>query len=104
MPVKEVNTLNIGLYYNGVHRLGSEFSIMCEEDCNLFGLIGVFDVSLSEVESVQVYSTAIFSENGNINSYELNLTQTGKNITPGVSISRNERGFERFEGYLKWVF
>ena len=104
LPVKEVNTLNIGLYYNGIHRLGSEFSIVREKDCNLFGLTGIFDVSLNEVESIQIYSTALFSENGNIDSYELNLTQTGKKITPGILISRNERGFERCEGYLKWVF
>ena len=104
LPVQKFDTLNIGLYYNGAYRLGSEFSIVSEEDYNLFGLTGVFDVSLSEVESIQVFSTALFFENGDIDSYELNLTQTGRNITPGVLISRNERGFDRFEGYLKWVF
>ncbi len=40
----------------------------------------------------------------NMKAYKIVITQQTRNYAPGILISKDERGFTRYEGYLELFF
>lgn len=93
----------LGLYYYKLCRLGGEIRFVNDEaGRQLMGLTGVVNLSLCEYETLSLYTTTLFEENGNFDYLEILLTQSGRVVTPGLLMIRDNRNLVRFEGYLMW--
>ena len=94
----------LGFYYCDTYRLGGEVRFARKENQGFIGLTGLATLALWDNETVSMYTTTLFKENGDLDYLEILLTQSGGVITPGLLLIRDNRDLIRFEGYLMWQF
>jgi Heparinase II/III-like protein len=98
------NKASLGLFNNNRNRIGTEFSMMRIDNKKLFGISGIIDVALLKNETIDIFSSFFWQEDGDLDRYEIVISQSGEFISPGIYISRLTDGFSRCEGYLIWRF
>jgi len=98
------NKASLGLFSNNKNRIGSEFSMQRLGEKNSMGISCILDVSLLQNETLDIYSSIFWQEDGDLDRYEIIISQRGGCISPGIYVYRSQDGFSRCEGYLTWKF
>ena len=98
------NKASLGLFSNNKNRIGSEFSMQRLGEKNSMGISCILDVSLLQNETLDIYWSIFWQEDGDLDRYEIIISQRGGCISPGIYVYRSQDGFSRCEGYLTWKF
>lgn len=94
----------VGIYYRKSRQIGGEIRFLDDEGKRKIGLTGTAGFPLWGEEAVYFYTTALFNKYGQLDHFEILVTQTGRAVTPGLLIVHDNRAMVRFEGYLMWQF
>jgi hypothetical protein len=102
-PLK-VHEKAVGLYYRKSRQIGGEIRFLNDERKQKIGFTGVAGLQLWGDESLYLYTTVFFKGGGQLDRLEIQVTQSGMMVTPGLLIVHDRRALVRFEGYLMWRF
>jgi len=101
---EQLKQVSAGFYFFDNWQLGNEFSLNREDQNWLIGYLGIVGFPVTANDGFKVSCQTCYWENGKLDSYMIRLEQYGRNISPGIFISRDDREFLRCEGYITWHF
>jgi hypothetical protein len=68
------------------------------------GICWVMDSRIFKNELLNIYTATFFDDQMDVSFYEIQISQIGKNYSPGIKIKKDNRGFVTGEGYVSWEF
>ncbi|MCF7793927.1 MAG: heparinase II/III-family protein [Candidatus Cloacimonetes bacterium] len=99
----EYDQFMFGFFYNDLQRLGLQ--LLYQKDFqNFWGFAQIVELNISKEEYLNLFAEFLWNENGNIQHYEIDISQTGKSISPGILITHDDEKLLRCEGYICYRF
>jgi len=100
----ELKEISSGLYVYSSWQVGNEISLERCDDKWLVSYLAIIGFPVTAYDGFNLSYQTGYWDDGDLDSYEIRLEQYGKNISPGIYISRDDREFLRCEGYISWQF
>lgn len=96
--------IGLGMYYHGIQSIGGEVRLISQNAHDFIGITGVLGVCLPTGDYLHIHADSAVDENGDMETYKIQITQSGTPVTPGILFSKDAGNFRRFEGYVAFSF
>jgi len=101
---KDLSRISGGCHWNRYIRTGIDFTHSLENEDEWLGICWILDSQIFKTESVNIYTNTYLNDEKKITYYEVQISQRGRNYSPGIKIKKDQRGFLTGEGYICWEF
>lgn len=96
--------ITTGIFYFNKLQIGNEISFEKQQNKWLIGYLTLIGFPITTDDGFNISYQTCYWENGDLDSYEIRVEQYGRNVSPGIFISRDDRDFLRCEGYITYRF
>ena len=100
----KLSRISGGLHFNKFIRSGLDVMHTLNNEKEWLGICWVMDSRIFKNELLNIYTATFFDDQMDVSFYEIQISQIGKNYSPGIKIKKDNRGFVTGEGYVSWEF